>query len=127
MMKNKDDLGSILGQKLKQFRKKKGLTQQQIADKVGISNVQIARYESNISQPNNKILNKITEALELPLGSFDPPFENELYDDSDLIACINDALNIPRRDRILLRAIINRFITLSDIEGSLSKRINERK
>jgi len=50
-------------QRLVGFRKGKGLTQQALADRVGIHVIQIHRYESGASQPSLEVIKKLALAL----------------------------------------------------------------
>lgn len=53
-----------VGQKIKDYRKKKRLTQQVLADRVGVTWEMISRYERGASSPFSRI-DKISEALEI--------------------------------------------------------------
>jgi transcriptional regulator with XRE-family HTH domain len=55
-----------IGRKIKQYRTDQSLTQQQLADRIGVSCEMISRYERGIHEPFNKI-NDIAEALNIPL------------------------------------------------------------
>ena len=48
-----------IGEKIKKIRKEKGLTQQELADILGVSKATVAMYEINRNQPNLIILKKI--------------------------------------------------------------------
>jgi transcriptional regulator with XRE-family HTH domain len=50
-------------QRLVSFRKEKNLTQQALADRVGIHVIQIHRYESGASQPSLEVIKKLAVAL----------------------------------------------------------------
>lgn len=50
-------------QRLVSFRKEKGLTQQALADMVGIHVIQIHRYESGASQPSLEVIKNLAVAL----------------------------------------------------------------
>lgn len=50
-------------QHLVAFRKEKNLTQQQLADRVGISVVQLRRYEGGSSQPTLDVIRNLALAL----------------------------------------------------------------
>ena len=52
---------------LLQLRKKRGLTQQQLADAAGIHVNQIKRYEAGTTQPTLEVLIKFTKALHIGL------------------------------------------------------------
>ena len=43
----------MTGQEIKELRKRDRLTQQQLADKIGVHRVTVARWESNQKRPSN--------------------------------------------------------------------------
>lgn len=53
------------GEKIKQYRKQKGMTQKQLSEKLGISNSMLSNYENGSSALTLDFLYKIIEALEL--------------------------------------------------------------
>lgn len=56
-----------LGKVLREARKKKGYTQVALAEKSGLKQSQIARLESNSSEPRVSTLIKISKALDFEL------------------------------------------------------------
>lgn len=54
---------SALGDKLRRLRKAKGLTQGELAEKVGVGINTIVRYETGKNSPKVKILELITKEL----------------------------------------------------------------
>ncbi|MCD4749913.1 MAG: helix-turn-helix transcriptional regulator [Thermoanaerobaculales bacterium] len=58
-------LDMAFSQRLVSFRKEKGLTQQALADRVGIHVIQIHRYESGTSQPSLEVIKKLAVALSI--------------------------------------------------------------
>ena len=60
-----------IGKKIKILRKTRGLTQQQLADKLGIKRATISNYEIGRRSPSNvKELEKIAEALGVNIEYF---------------------------------------------------------
>jgi len=53
----------IFPKQLLAFRKKRGYTQQMLADKIGIHVTQIKRYEAGAAQPTLEVFRKIVLAL----------------------------------------------------------------
>lgn len=53
----------MIGQKIKHFRKQKRLTQLELANKLGISDVCISRWENGINIPNLCNILKLAQAL----------------------------------------------------------------
>lgn len=53
-----------LGHRIQELRKKKGLSQTELANMVGVSYAQISRYENKGSQPPAEVLNHLSDVLE---------------------------------------------------------------
>ena len=80
---------SNLGDRIKDLRKQKNMSQSELADKVGISYAQIGRYETKGAQPPAETLKKIADALRvspdfLIYGTSDEKAKTKLTD-ADLI------------------------------------------
>ncbi|MCI2170990.1 helix-turn-helix domain-containing protein [Schleiferilactobacillus perolens] len=58
------------GEEIKYWRKKKGLTQQQLADKLGIAATGIRQYELGKRNPKLDTLEKIADALGIEVSNF---------------------------------------------------------
>jgi transcriptional regulator with XRE-family HTH domain len=58
---------STFGTRLKQARTQKKLTQNEVADKLGIDYTTISKYENNKSQPDNEILRELADMYEVSL------------------------------------------------------------
>lgn len=56
-----------LGERIKMIRKEKGLTQKQLALKLNTSPQNLAQYENGKRNPKRETLQKIADALEIPL------------------------------------------------------------
>lgn len=54
-----------IGSNIQRYRKLKGVTQAELATKVGLSKVAIQKYETNKREPKNIIVSKIAEALNI--------------------------------------------------------------
>lgn len=52
-----------LGQRILFLRNKKGVTKSKLAELVGISHVQIGKYESGQSEPGSSIIERLSECL----------------------------------------------------------------
>jgi transcriptional regulator with XRE-family HTH domain len=68
-------MGKILtskevGEKLRGFRKRRGLTQEQLAEKIDVTFQQIQQYESGTSRLNTDKLQSIALALSVPVAAF---------------------------------------------------------
>lgn len=54
-----------LGENIKKYRKQKGLTQKDLASKVGVTASTITKYEKGDLEPNLDIIKKIAKALDI--------------------------------------------------------------
>jgi len=58
-----------LGQKIKQIRLMRGLTQEELAEKAGLSgksgSIRISQYESDKRKPNDEVIKILSEALDI--------------------------------------------------------------
>ena len=67
-----------LGERIKQTRNKKGLTQEELSQKANISRVSIGNYERGDRTPPSNILIKIANALEISITELLDNNEDEL-------------------------------------------------
>jgi transcriptional regulator with XRE-family HTH domain len=61
---------ALLGARIREFRKAKSLTQEQLAEIIGVEPRHISRVEGGYSYPTIDRLEKISEALDVPLKDF---------------------------------------------------------
>lgn len=54
-----------IGERIKEIRKKKGLTQKQLGEALGVSYQTIAQWENNLRNPKHETLRKLAAALDL--------------------------------------------------------------
>lgn len=62
-----------MAQRIRQLRKFKGMTQEQLAKEAGLSVMSIRRYEAMERVPNNENLQRIADALGTTIIDLDPP------------------------------------------------------
>ena len=60
------------GDSIKKFRKQKGYTQKQLAEKAGISRTALIRYENGETSPSIQILQQIAAALDVSVSDIFP-------------------------------------------------------
>ena len=73
-----------IGNRIKEARNEKGLTQKALAEKLDVSTITIQNYENNRRKPSLEMINKISEALDMTF--------NDL---------VNDYSNINPRERVI--------------------------
>ena len=75
----------IIGQKIKSYRKKRGYTQAELAEKITISEKHLSKIETGLHFPSISAFWNACEVLDIPLSDFginiDTSTENELRED----------------------------------------------
>lgn len=56
----------MISSQIKRFRKEKGMTQEQLANAIGVSVMTIRRFEAGTREPKTPMLSKIAQALGIP-------------------------------------------------------------
>lgn len=72
---------SLVGEQIRKYRRRKGLTQQQLGKQVGVTWEMVSRYERGASSPMTKIT-EIADALSVSVIELFTNEENTLYDSS---------------------------------------------
>lgn len=91
------------GQIIKKVRQAKGITQQELADRLGISYVGVSQWETDKRNPKQDTLVRIAKALDVPVGYLygsDRIISNrELYENvSRMLDRAHDRLNTAKED-----------------------------
>ena len=55
------------GQRLSRIRKEKGFTQNEIADKVGVTSQAVSKWENDLASPDIDILLKLSEIFDISI------------------------------------------------------------
>ena len=70
MQNEKDDILKNIGHRIQECRTAAKLTQEQLAEMVGISQKHISRLERGIHVPHFDVIIKIAQALDVPVDAF---------------------------------------------------------
>jgi transcriptional regulator with XRE-family HTH domain len=65
------DNSDNLGLKIKQMRKAKGWTQEQLAERIGIDNKHLSRIEKGYHMPNYQIIKKLAQIFNFDIRNFE--------------------------------------------------------
>ena len=88
---------------IKELREKSGMTQTDLAEKVGVSKSMISAYEKGIRKPSHKVLQLIAETFGASLLSF---YERGYFPNEAVTINITDLK--PEQQKIIL-SLINEF------------------
>ena len=93
-----------IGSKLRELRLSRGLTTQELADKVSVSQSYISRFENDKAIPDIDMLNRILIALDSDLASF---FSENMNMPADLVKLLNTIKTLNPDVRIKLNEFLN--------------------
>lgn len=97
------DIKQELGEKIKRVRKKRGLTQEQLAEMINISSRNLSNIEIGISFPKSETLEKILTSLNISTQEL---FANDhLKSNTELINVINCYIDKVKDDNKTLEKI----------------------
>lgn len=97
------------------IRKQKGLTQQALADAIGLHVTQVKRYESGSSQPSLEALKKIAKTFRVTTDSlvFD---EKELEPGTDLAMQFQAITHMPKQQQEVIKQLLEGMIIKYEAE-----------
>ena len=104
-----------LGKRILECRKRKNLSQTDLANLAGISYAQIGRYETKGTQPPAEVLRKIADALDTTVdylinGATDEKAKTTLKD-SELLQQFKAIEQMSEDDKQVVKKLIDAFIT----------------
>lgn len=104
------------GQRIKKFRKRAGMTQKELGEKLGLSFQSVAQWENNLRNPKEETLQKIANALEISIYEL-----KGLSDAEAFMAELNKGV-----DLILLEMTIHEKFGISlDVAQKMAEEIAE--
>lgn len=86
------EISKFVGEKIKDFRLKKGITQQELGEYLNTTSQTISRYESGILEANQNVLFKLSDFFGVSINDFFPPLK---FDNVRLIDMDTDIIKIP--------------------------------
>lgn len=107
----------MLGNRLLEYRRREGMSQQQLAEKLGVARSTVARWEKENNAPSVPEIKKISDLLglsEQELFSEEDRVEDDTV--SDLEETISDISYGVNEQRKVLEEISSKHATSSDIE-----------
>lgn len=103
------------GERIRDLRVQKKLTQTKLAKQVGLSYIQIGRYETNKSNPSSDVLQRLAAALDtttdyIMKGTEDDAVAAQLTD-KELLKQFKQVEQMNAEDKNLVKTFIDAFLT----------------
>ena len=91
----------MIGQKLREARKREGLTQEELAEQIGSQSYTISRYERGKRYPTDEVVGQLADVLELDESELKKELAEERKTQSVEERWVNDSDEVdPWRDRV---------------------------
>lgn len=109
-----------IGERIKELRSKKKLTQSELAEQVGLSYIQIGRYEKHKSRPSSDVLQKLADTLDtttdyLMNGNSEEIASGKITD-RDLIDLFKAVEELDSSDQELVKTFLDALITKRKVQ-----------
>ena len=109
-----------VGERIKELRTLKKLTQSDLAKAVGLTYIQVGRYETQKSNPSSDVLQKLANALDtttdfLMNGSQDEVVSAQLTD-KELLKQFRAVEQLDAEDKHLVKTFIDAFLTKRQVQ-----------
>lgn len=109
-----------IAKRLSEIRRNKGLTQQALADAIGLHVTQVKRYEAGTSQPSLEAIKKIAKTLRVTTDSL--IFEaDELEADANLALQFQAIAAMPPEEQRIIQELLEGMIIKYEAERWSSK------
>lgn len=108
------------GERIKELRVQKKLTQEKLAKLVGLSYIQVGRYETNKSKPSSDVLQRLANALDtttdyIMKGTEDDAVAAQLTD-KELLKQFKQVELMNAEDKNLIKTFIDAFLTKRQVQ-----------
>ncbi|MEI3639448.1 helix-turn-helix domain-containing protein [Lactococcus cremoris] len=99
-----EQINKYVGSKIKDYRKSFGLSQEELAKKIGVGKTTISNYEVGIRSPKKPQLIKLSEVFDVAIDDFFPQTDSTRINVSSILSEINkisSQLEEPRQKIVL--------------------------
>lgn len=107
------EVKKYIGNKIKEFRLKKRMSQDQLAEELNTTRQTVSRYEKGDRQANQDILFKLSDVFSVSINDFFPPKENT---SSELERALNKTEGMSAKDIEFLNQLIEKTLSLTGDE-----------
>lgn len=112
---NPKELDKYVGNKIREFRKRRNLTQKELGEKIGVKHNTISAYENGTNSPEQTMLFKIARALEIKVDDLFPT-TTDVDVSEELERALHLAKDLELKDIQLLKSLIEKALSLNEEE-----------
>jgi len=104
---------------LKELRKEKGLSQDDLASEVGVHKSHISRYERGLAVPSLEVAHKIATALGISLNELATQ-NASIGHDTELTNLFKQAVDLDDFDKRVVKELLSAFLLKKEIQSKLN-------
>lgn len=104
------DIDFRIGKTIQILRTKQGLTQKDLASKLGVTFQQVQKYETGGNRISASRLYDIVHVLEVPIGALYNESRNEPMHDKQMLNLIHNIYKLSDDDRLLVAKNVARLL-----------------
>lgn len=108
----------MLGEKIKTYRENKNMTQNEVADILGVKSATISKYESNTLEPNIESIKKIAEIFEISIDELLKDEEEFNISKYNILGILREQKNMKLKGNLYHNTQITFAYNTNHIEGS---------
>jgi transcriptional regulator with XRE-family HTH domain len=110
-----------IGERIKHLRTVAGLTQTGLAERVGLTYVQVGRYETGKSSPSSEVLQKLAAVLETTsdflMNGDQGDAVSAQFSDKDLLKQFKAVEQLSSEDKNVVKTLIDALITKRQVQA----------
>ena len=112
---NEQELKQFVGNRIRELRKKKKMSQKELGEKIGVQHNTISSYENATNAPEQNSLFKIAQALDIKVDDLFPSVSSDVSTD-DLERTLRMTKDLGVNDINLLKSLIEKSLSLDKEE-----------
>ncbi len=109
------------GKRLVEMRRRRGLTQKQLGELVGVHISQLQNYENDRSQPTLEVIRKLSLALDVTADEvvFDKAERQPMVSDKELVRQWESIEELPDEDKQVVKRVVAAMIVKQRVEQAV--------
>jgi len=108
-----NDLSKFVGSKIREYRKRKGFTQEVLGNKIGVKANTVSAYERGVISPEQDMLFALSEVLDVRVDDLFPQKEDKT---NELERALRMTKNLEVKDVEFLNKLIEKTLSLENEE-----------
>lgn len=111
------------GANLKQFRTEKGLSQEELAQKIGVHANHLSRYERDVASPSIEVVEKISLALDVSIDRLVFGKESDIegaVTDKELISLFKKVQLLNDKQKDTVKDFLSAFVLKMELKDKLA-------